>query len=170
MWGSALILLVPLPLAAMAKAGTGKGNAFAPRGASYQHLDLVRRDAQSKEQAALHGDSVDREREARIRSLTNVITKASTRERVVKQIDTGLRKARHGLDPLAGKLACEGCSRVHGTHHFLCQSPERKQFKTKEESWAYSSVKPELYAYAEERRSALGITNGASRSTPANME
>ena len=141
------------------KAGTGKGNAFAAPGASYPYLELSRAHGQAMERQDLHNPAANHEREKKIKRLADIITVVSTRERVMKDIGKGARKARMGRDPLQGSLDCEGCTRNHGTHHFLCQAEERAKFKTRKEQEVYDLVKPALYKYAEEQRQALGLPN-----------
>ena len=67
----------------MAKAGAGKGNAFASPGLSYPHLALVRQDGQrnAAEQAALRSPEEDR-----IVNLADVILDLSARRRVKSDI------------------------------------------------------------------------------------
>ena len=151
----------------MAKAGTGKGNAFASPGPSYPHLEIVRKEAASRVPTML--DEKTRERENSIKQIAAQITEPrhrATRERVMKQIGDGTRQARLGRDPLSAKLPCDGCraGSAHGTHHFLCQSGQRAKFKTVIERKVYNEVKTELYSYAAEQRKVLGIDEPMDRS------
>ena len=133
----------------MAKAGTGKGNAFASPGLSYPHLALVRQDGQrnAAEQAALRSPEEDR-----IVNLADVILDLSARRRVKSDIKKALGRARRGLDPLFIREPCSGCVRHGGTHFFLCQPRLEKAhgFGKKEEKKAYLLVAPALQTYAAE--------------------
>ena len=59
----------------MAKAGTGRGNAFAARGASYEYLHISRTAAQAASAAAVGGIVTDemRQSEQHIVALANII-------------------------------------------------------------------------------------------------
>ena len=154
----------------MAKAGTGRGNAFAARGASYEYLHISRTSAQAASAAATSGIVTDemRQTEQRIVAHANLIPNHSTRERVKKEMMVGIVRARDGEDPLAGRPNCGGCSSArsgHKTFHFLCQSKARTKFKTKEEAICYTNVADALNKYVAERRNALGIVLPPKEST-----
>ena len=82
----------------MAKAGTGKGNAFAAPGASYPHLEIVRQVAQQQQaQAQSWLDPATLEREATIKKLAAPINVKATRDRVTKEIGLGVPKKKGQL-------------------------------------------------------------------------
>jgi hypothetical protein len=139
----------------MAKAGLGKGNAFAPSGGhSAQHVAIVRDVA--RQQAAANMPPVDQMmREAKIKALADVIEDASVRKRVKTEMGIGLIRARGGHEPLAKISGCDGCKRPgHGTHQFLCL--EKMKFKTSVEKKVFEKVRQPLLEYAAERRQELG--------------
>ena len=59
----------------MAKAGTGKGNAFASPGPSYPHLEIVRKEAESRVPTML--DEKTRERQNSIKQIAAHIFRSS---------------------------------------------------------------------------------------------
>ena len=144
----------------MAKAGTGKGNAFCAPGPSYASLEIVRKEAQAQQEkrnVSLTVAGVDIAREDLLRAHANIIPDGATNKRVKTDMNLAISRARVGKEPIVHPIprqGCDGCRRSSGsgTHHFLCQSENKKQFKTKEEKAAYQAFVPAVKLYAAEMR------------------
>lgn len=107
----------------MAKAGTGKGNAFKAPGPSYPHLQLVRSIAQGR---AVLDEAGRTQRESNILKLVadEPLLSIEQRKRITSDVRGGINLARRGVNPVLGHWArdCKGCRTHGGTHHFLCQN------------------------------------------------
>ena len=142
----------------MAKAGTGKGNAFTARRPAAGH---VVPSAGDRAQAQGGGGGLrsletrrrqERKKEEALRSLVGRCHRGHRFGGVSKrkEMTDGILRARRGLEPLADKCnqsTCERCRRGAGAQAFLCQAG-RAKFNTKVEAAVYAKCVPAMKKYA----------------------